>query len=483
MRLNLKKIKKNKNLGFFRFKNLGKKYLITNEEGRWLFLEEKDFFNFLEGRIGKEEEIYRSLAENNFLKKEFDFEKAVENYCQKKKFLFNGPTLHILVVTLRCNNRCVYCHSSAQSMDKKELDMSIETAKKALELVFQTPSPFVAIEFQGGEPLANWPVVKFVIEEARKISKQKKKELDIRLITNLTLMNEEKYSYLIKNKVGLCTSLDGPREIHNKNRPLGKNGDSHKAVISWVRRFNKEYPKLERKGYIWRIAGITTISRFSLSKGKEIIDEYRRLGYKDIFLRPLDPFGFSEKSWQKIGYGSEEFIKFYKEVLDYIIEINKKGEKFIEKLAQVFLVKILTESDLNMMDYRSPCGAVIGQIAYNYNGDIYTCDEGRMLSMMGDESFKIGNVYENSYEDLINSPVTKSLCSASCLIGAAGCQDCVYHPYCGSCPVFNYFEQGNILGQMPSNDRCKINIAILDYIFEKMQDPKIKDIFFSWTKK
>jgi hypothetical protein len=44
------------------------------------------------------------------------------------------------------------------------------------------------------------------------------------------------------------------------------------------------------------------------------------------------------------------------------------------------LKKMLTTSDPNYVDTRSPCGAVIGQVAYNFDGKIYSCDEGRMMA-------------------------------------------------------------------------------------------------------
>lgn len=485
MAIDLKKIKY-KELGFFRFKKLKDKYLLTNEEGKYQFLDAKEFSDFVEGKLDKKSQAYLSLAENNFVKKEFNADLAVRQHRSRHEYLFFGPTLHVMVVTLRCNHRCVYCHASAQTLDQKDADMSKETAAKALDIIFKTTSPFVAIEFQGGEPLVNWPLVQFIVKKARRKSRETGKKLELRLVTNFSLMTEEKYQYLLKNKVSTCTSLDGPEEIHNKNRPLidnGKKANGHERAIRWIKRFQKDYAKMEKKGFIWRVAGIITVSRPALAHPKEIVDEYVRLGFGNIFLRPLDPFGFSQKAWSRFGYGSGDFIAFYKKALDYIIELNLKGEKFEERFAKIFLTKILSDQDINMVDYRSPCGAGIGQMAYNYNGDVYTCDEGRMLSMMDDESFKLGNVYENTYRELISSPVIKTTCLASCLTGAAGCGDCAYQPYCGTCPIFNYVDQGNIFGQMATNERCKISKAILDYLFEKMSDDKIKKVFEGWMKK
>ncbi len=482
MNIDLKKIKY-KNLGFFRFKKLNDKVLLTNDYGGYVFLNKDEFNDFIEGKLDKNKEPFLSLAQNNFVKNELNISESIDKYRKKNDFLFSGPSLHILVVTLRCNYKCIYCHASAQEMKEKNRDMTKETARKSLDIIFQTSSPFVAIEFQGGEPLVNWPIVKYVIEEARKRSKTNGKELEIRLISNFSLMTKERYSFLLKNKVSLCASLDGHKKLHNKNRPMVGGGDSHQYVAKWIKIFNKDYPKLKKKGYIWKMSSIVVVSRYSLPYYKEIVDEYIKLGFSSLFFRPLNPFGFSKNIWQEINYSSDEFIKFYKKALDYIIDLNLNGTHFVERQAKIFLEKILTDYDPNMMELRSPCGAGIGQLAYNYDGSVYTCDEGRMVSMMDDESFKIGNVNDNSYKEIVSNPVTRTVCSASCLVGLAGCSDCVYAPYCGVCPIYNYFEQNNIFAQIPNNDRCKIQKAILDYLFEKLQDKKIEKIFKNWLKK
>jgi len=91
-------------------------------------------------------------------------------------------------------------------------------------------------------------------------------------------------------------------------------------------------------------------------------------------------------------------------------------------------------------------------------------------------------VHENNYKDIITSPIVRTMCTASCLDGLAGCSNCVFKPYCGVCPIYNYSKQGNIFGQMPNNDRCAINKAILSYLFEKLEDKKAKKVLEGWVK-
>lgn len=140
--------------------------------------------------------------------------------------------------------------------------------------------------------------------------------------------------------------------------------------------------------------------------------------------------------------------------------------------------KILTHQDPSYFELRSPCGAGIGQLLYDYNGDIYTCDEGRML---GEETFKIGNVYRNKYENTITHPTVKTMCLASCLDGLS-CQNCVYKPYCGTCPILNYAESGNIFPQLSNSSRCKIYQGIFDYLFQKIKEnDKIRKVLKEWA--
>src|SRR5271166_154648 len=85
--------------------------------------------------------------------------------------------LHIFVVTLRCEHTCRYCQVSRQSAAKNEFDMTEETARRALELAFRSPSPHLKIEFQGGEPLLNFPLVRWITAEANRMNKDHGKDL------------------------------------------------------------------------------------------------------------------------------------------------------------------------------------------------------------------------------------------------------------------------------------------------------------------
>ena len=291
----------------------------------------------------------------------------------------------------------------------------------------------------------------------------------------MTCLNDDILHFLLDNNVSICTSLDGTREIHNYNRPykLSKIG-SFDDVIDKI-------AYLKSKGV--NVGAIQTTSKKSIQNPKEIIDMYLKIGINHIFLRPLTPLGMADDSWKKVGYTVEEYINFYKEAFQYIMELNKNGTFFVETHAAYFLCKILENYSQNYMELRSPCGGAIGQMAYYYDGNIYTCDEGRMLSEMGNDSFKLGNVMKNTYKDLMKCDCTKAMCVSSCIECLPYCSNCVYMPYCGTCPVINLAQDNNIFARKPKEFRCKVYGGILDTLFDYIENAGTeKGILESWIK-
>lgn len=49
----------------------------------------------------------------------------------------------------------------------------------------------------------------------------------------------------------------------------------------------------------------------------------------------------ADDSWKKVGYTVEEYINFYKEAFQYIMELNKNGTFFVETHAAYFCVRYL----------------------------------------------------------------------------------------------------------------------------------------------
>ncbi len=444
----------------FKFKKINNKILITNDLGKYYFLSNKEFLKYIDDKLEPNSDVYNELERCMFLyncsKEEF-----VEQYKyylrDMKNYLFGATALHIFVVTNYCNGKCVYCQANSNNRNvcKK---LTKEMAKKAVDIALQSPQKVLDFEFQGGEPLSNFEIIKYIIDYTDKTKKNK--EISYSIVTNLSLLDEKMIEYFKTKNITISTSLDGHSDLHDDNRPI-MNGHSSYEIVS------RSIEQLRTNGI--KVGAIQTTTRNSLNGYKEIIDDYVNKGLEQIFIRPLTPLGCAYDKWDSIGYSAEEFVEFYSNSLRYIIELNKKNIFIKEGHASIFLSKILNGWGTNYMELRSPCGGTLGQMAYYYDGKIFTCDEGRMLYEMGDESFCIGDV-NKSYNELLESSASKVVCKKSILEGIPNCSDCAFQPYCGVCPVVNYALEKDVVSKKHRNYRCKINEGILTSIFNLIND-------------
>jgi len=170
-------------------RQIGSKVLISNDLGDWLLLTPAEFRDFVDGRPQPGEPLYEKLKHANFVAAEIDLHAQADRWRSKKQYLYHGPTLHAFVLTHRCNHGCQYCHSSIVGMERTDTDMSIEVAERGVDMAFQSTAWAITIEFQGGEPTANWDVLRHIVEYAKKKNIEAKKVLSFALVTNLSLMD------------------------------------------------------------------------------------------------------------------------------------------------------------------------------------------------------------------------------------------------------------------------------------------------------
>jgi His-Xaa-Ser system radical SAM maturase HxsB len=435
----------------------GDKFLLTTECGGWAFLDKKGYNLLL--RYELPDNVFKMLEEKCIILTENNTEKLMKLQRDRLSFLFQGASLHIITPTLRCNQKCIYCHSSAASSSDVSKDMDVETAKKTLEFIFQTPSQAITIEFQGGDTLMNFEVFKFIVKTAKEMNKKHQKKIRFSIVTNMTLMTDEYMEWLVKENVDICTSLDGPKKVHDANRKYETGAGTYDDVVKWIRLAKEKYDK--------KVSALMVTTRHSLPYWKEIIDEYVRLGFENIQIKEMNKLGFAENVWREIGYTSEEFMDFWKKSVDYIFELNRKGIRIRERYVKLVLQKIMTTRDPSFLDFRSPCGAGIGQLAYDHKGDIYSCDEAR-----GKDLFRLGNVFDDDYAKVMKNTKTKNLVSAS-INSDFICDACVYKPFCGLCPVMNYQETNNIISR--NNKECKLFKMKFDYVFSKLANADQKE--------
>ncbi len=467
----------------FRFSRFDEdSYLLTNDVGEYIFLSNDEFDIFVNGKLDPKSDLFYNIESKQIATTDCveDVVKMLATkFRTKKSILEDFTSLHMVVPTLRCNSSCIYCQVKRHESTDHSADMTKKTAKNIVKTIFKSPSPCIKIEFQGGDPSTDFDMVQYIIEYAEWLNLFKRRTLEFVICTNLTLLDEKMVRYLKNHKCLISTSLDGPKDLHDINRPLQDKSLDHHALFE---------DKLGMIRRVWEdedcVSALMTTSKYSLGRFKEIIDEYVRLGFHNIFLRALNPYGFAKQHQDKIAYPVEAFVENYKEGLDYILELNNKGVFFVEGYAALLLRRILTPFATGFVDLQSPAGVGIAGAIYDYDGSVYVADEGRMMARFKNYYFRLGNVNRDSYQDMFNSDKLHNIIKLACNECLPECSECVFQPYCGADPVRNLSEQGDIVGHRPTNEMCKKNKAIIRYLFELLRSgsPEIEQIFWSWIK-
>lgn len=113
----------------------------------------------------------------------------------KMKFL-------ILKITNKCNLRCIYCY---RECNRGKRDMEFKTARNAIDYILERDER-VKIQFTGGEPLLNFPLIERVVDYCR--DRYPDKSISYALQTNGTLLEEGIIERIKELNIKVGVSLD-----------------------------------------------------------------------------------------------------------------------------------------------------------------------------------------------------------------------------------------------------------------------------------
>src|SRR5450759_2084666 len=139
----------------FRFTELNNQsYVVTNLAGEFIVLPKDIIPRLINHDLSDDNSFYVELRARHFLvDQSTDLARDLLAIKVRSRYerLADFTSLHMFVVSLRCEHSCHYCQVSRQSDNKLQFDMSLADADAALGLALRSPSPAIKIEFQGGE--------------------------------------------------------------------------------------------------------------------------------------------------------------------------------------------------------------------------------------------------------------------------------------------------------------------------------------------
>jgi His-Xaa-Ser system radical SAM maturase HxsB len=391
----------------------------------------------------------------------------------KRETVSVGPALHIIVPTLQCAHSCQYCQVSRSLLDQGHT-MSMADLDAACDSIFESASPTLTVEFQGGDPLLRFDLVEHAVLRIQQRNAKEGRRIRFVVASTLHQLDASMCEFFNAHGVYLSTSIDGPRELHNRNRPKpGRN--AYELTIAGI------HLARERMGHD-AVAALMTATKASLAYPESIVDEYVQLGFHEIFLRPLSSYGFAKRNQALLGYDVGEFLAFYERGLQRVLHWNRKGVPIREVYASILLNKMLSPFDAGYVDLQSPTGAGSSVLVYNYDGYVYPSDEARMLAETGDRSLRMGRIGTRIYE-LLASPVRSELVRASRVDDTPGCNSCPYSLFCAPNPVDARAQFGTTVVPVDQTEHCQRHMQLFDRLFTMLrtEDEGLLDLFHEWA--
>ncbi len=430
------------------------RHVLVSRAGSWEFVSPDEFAELQGVRIS--DPLFKRLEHKGLILTGANAPRVYESYRRWTEGCYAGTSLHIVVTTKRCNLGCTYCHATAEAAPPAyALDLSPTIARHIVDFIFQSPAPDLNIEFQGGESLLNFDALRTVVIQAKDRNVVVGRNLRFQLVTNLTALTKEHCAFLREHEIGVATSIDGPPNLHDLQRPTTSGKSSFSGLLKGLELLRDEGLTLPGLLVVFTAA--------SLPHWKEVIDFFVDLGLSQLNVNFVQPLGRAGENWDAVGISSNEHLSTYTRMLDYVFECFRDGHFVRERFLTMALHKLLVGEDVGFLDFRNPCGLAIGQMAYGVDGAIYTCDEGRSTA-----GFKIGNVQTHSYAEVIDSPQVHQLLAQS-LPTYSVCEACAYKAYCVICPVLNKvrLDRGE---RDPKDPNCAFSKTVFDYAFARIRD-------------
>lgn len=466
---------------FLRFREVAGNVVVTSLDGSFAVLSPDELRELARGQVARGTPLYDRLREANLVQAELDARRMTDRLRARYAFLHAGPSLHTLTVTRRSNETRTHGVTPAAGASAIHTDMTPEIAEKAVDLALSTTSPRCTIELAGGEPLLAWPVVQHVVDYAKKKNESIGKALGFVLVSNLSLMDDAKLAWIADNAVRARTHVDGPRSLHDELHELA-GMSAYEQAATWMRRIDEAHGKAGRDLDTYGTEALVTVTRETLPLWKELVDAYVELGRRAITLQPMRPAPYSAGQTRE-PYPRAEWLAFYRSAVDYMIALSHKGVGIAERHAVLFATKILSGTDPGVLDVRSPGGAGLATLAYDWDGRVFSSDEGRLLHERGDDTFLVGDVRTSRYREVVGHETVRAEAIASLRVAQPDCVDCAYNPYCGVPAAYTYATQGNLWGRMRENELCGVLKGIQDYLFEKIvgNDVATMEVLRRWA--
>ncbi len=287
----------------------------------------------------------------------------------------------IINITHACNYACAYCYNKS----KMPKQMSIDTLSRLILKAFKIDANLLHFIWIGGEPLIiGIEFFKIALELQKKYSKQYNIKYKNSIQTNGSLINHQWVCFFTENNYSVGFSLDGPEQLHNKNRKYhNKKPTYHDSLRGYTlfREFNKQ-------------TGILSVIDDSTFP---YYTEYA-LWIKSI---KCSSISFNIRFDSLSSLSNTNILNKYK---DFLHRLNLECQRLLHK---VVIRELTTIKQTDSCSKGILCA--YNHCAVDIDGTIYFCCDRFIHSNRTNEVYSLGNINNIEFREIFNNLNFKNL--------------------------------------------------------------------------
>lgn len=417
-------------LTWFRFGQLGDHVILTTDTGDWHLLEPDAFSDFIAGELPEDSEDYAGLLAKGFVRNGFDVELQGGLIRRTKSFLYAGVHHHRV-------------HLSTPTGA-----LPVEQAKAIVDHIFTSQSDSLTIAMIQGPKPVDPNVISFVQEFAEEKNKYERRNILYQLHGSLDGLDESTIGMLAKKRIQLHPHFDGSATVHDAQRNA-HGGTSHEHAQARLLQVHAATEDADTVAHVH-------VGRAAQGQAAAIVAglaEAHILGFR------VTPILEGDHAITPQAYG--EFIVA---ILGCLASQEEGTPRLREVQVDSLKARIWSGAITEPLMCTPPSTGYNAR-SYDPDGNVFPSCSALQLHALGDSTFLIGNVANDSQEEIGNHPTLRTLMVATV-------KDCLpgYHqlwstPYIGVDPIAAYRSSGNIFTTTTNSVQHQATQAMLEAVF------------------
>ncbi len=361
----------------------------------------------------------------------------------------------VIHISNSCNLRCVYCYANGGIYHSEESNLSEEMLRLIIRRFYQEFDKILMIQFFGGEPLINLPLIKSACEKIRKIDEERGYLTKFGLVTNGTLINDDFIEVAKEYEISVTISYDGDVVVNNMLRKF-PNGEGVSDIVV------KNAKKLKQETNLLQTIEVT-YTRQHYQNNVIIMDIIKHIR-KEIPETPIHliPAGGNEFCTYTLPH-----YEMFKESVDDIFRENENNLYEYNYSLVERLINALTNREV----YSSViCDAGVGTLSVSVKGDVYPC-----FMFTDNNDMILGNIKDDNVfksKDYISK--IQKIKEFSIKENNPKCLNCFIKKMCNGCLGLNMMHSGEpfVLDDQTCNMFCEMAEKVIINIAKRVDKEK-----------